>query len=245
MNKFVFYIIYTLSLLSIDLKCFGSELRLPEFEQQYESLKQILRTNSTSEDYAELFNQLDKIELLHGYCIRIEFPEESRPGDTSKIFVSSRSGQRDNAYMHYVRLKEVSSESLWQWFLFSKIIDILPRNWPAHRKQQRLILTTESWIQTIKEEVRFLPDSIYDQTDELEVGIISKSEYNRMKEISISPLCIKLSTERNSAEIIFYTWNQWQGLFKHRYHLNIYLDNSVEIREHESELIVAYSCGMQ
>ena len=115
--------------------------------------------------------------------------------------------------------------------------------WRGIYEKQKIVLTDDDWSK-IMSTVGFIPDSIYENAEEIEVGAISESEFLKMKSTKITPINIKIDASLKKAEISLCLWNAWSGLSYKSYFLSVKDDNTIEIDNIVSETIIEYDCGL-
>ena len=121
---------------------------------------------------------------------------------------------------------------------------MLPAFWHGTYKKQKIVLTDDDWSK-IMSTVDFIPDSIYENAEEIEEGVISESEFQKMKATKIKPINIKIDASLKKAEISLCLWNAWSGLSYKSYFLSVKDDNTIEIDNIVSETIVEYDSTLQ
>ena len=194
--------------------------------------------------HSELFSVLDSLEMTPKYTISIDIPyNNGYYGDTSHIYAVNNYGKKKDDYLSYIHIKKFSELNCWQWFLLYNIKNMLPAVWRGIYEKQKIVLTDDDWSK-IMSTVGFIPDSIYENAEEIEVGAISESEFLKMKSTKITPINIKIDASLKKAEISLCLWNAWSGLSYKSYFLSVKDDNTIEIDNIVSETIIEYDCGL-
>ncbi len=193
--------------------------------------------------HSELFSVLDSLEMTPKYTISIDIPyNNGYYGDTSHIYAVNYGKKKDD-YLSYIHIKTFSESNCWQWFLLYNIKNMLPAVWRGIYKKQKIVLTDDDWSK-IMSTVGFIPDSIYENAEEIEEGIIPESEFQKMKATEIKPINIKIDASLKKAEISLCLWNDWDGLSYKSHFLSVKDDNTIEIDNIVSETIIEYDCGL-
>ena len=195
--------------------------------------------------HSDIFSVLKNLELPPKHKLNIDLPNTEGLGDVSHIWVADNNGKRDDNYLKYVKLKSITEESCWEWFLIYYMKNMLPRFWHGGYKINDLLYSEKQWDITLDNlKLSVIPDSIYENLEEIELGDISETEYNQIKKTRITPARVILNDARNKAEVFFYDWNNWNGLIYNQYDLKINDDNTVEVSNITRETIVEYDCGI-
>lgn len=221
--------------------------------QKTDELMNLLTTKRNNNDWdvawfkdchSDIFSVLNNLELPPKHKLNIDLPNKEGLGDVSHIWVADNNGKRDDNYLKYVKLKNISEESCWEWFLIYYMKNMLPCFWHGGYKIYDLIYSEKQWDITLDNlKLSVVSDSIY-ENEEIEWGKISETEYNQIVKTKKTPARVKLNDAKNKAEVFFYDWNDWEGLIYNQYELKINDDNTVEVANSKRETIVEYDCGI-
>lgn len=214
--------------------------------QKSDELMNLLTTKNKNWDaswckncHSDIFSVLNNLELPPNYKLRIRLPEMNR--DISPIYVwMSDIWEKDDNYLKYVKLKNITEESCWEWFLIYYMRNMLPAYVPPAYDIGEMFYSEKQWekqIDRLKDS--FVPDSSVTE-DEIDAYFLSESKFNKMKETKITPAQIILNAAKNEAKVSFYSWSDWDGLYYNQYYLKIKDDNTVEVANSTSNLIIRY-----
>lgn len=218
--------------------------------QKADELMNLLTTKNKNWDaswckncHSDIFSVLSNLELPPKYKLRIRLPELD--GDHSHIYVwMSDIWKKDDNYLKYVKLKSITEESCWEWFLIYYMRNMLPAYGHAAYDIGEMFYSEKQWkkqIEGLKDS--FVPDSCMAEYEK-NANLLSESKYNKIKETKITPAQIILNAAKNEAIVSFYSWNDWEGLNYNQYDLKIKDDNTVEVANSTSETIIKYWCGV-
>lgn len=194
--------------------------------------------------HTNIFSVLDAIEILPEWRLAIDLPDTEGLGDESHIYVENvNSGKKLYGYLNYIRLKSISSESCWQWFLIYNIKNMLPTFWHGGYSSSDLILTEEDHQQILKY-IEVIPDSLIDSEEELAIGGLSETNFRILKDFKIKPVRVDVNELKRTAEITLCTWNDWVGLTEKTFCITIKDDNTANVEKIDYNTIIEYDCGV-
>ena len=220
--------------------------------QKADELMNLLVPKRNNRDYvwfkdsiSDIFSVLNNLELQPKHKLNIDLPNMEGLGDVSHIWVANDNGKRDDNYLKYVKLKSITEESCWEWFLFYYMNNMMPSFWHGGGyNTYEMFYSEKQWekqIDRLKDS--FVPDSSMAESEK-NANLLSESKYNKMKETKITPAQIMLNAAKNEATVSFYSWNNWEGLNYNQYELKIKKDNAVKITKSTSETIIKYWNGV-
>ena len=221
--------------------------------QKTDELMNLLTTKRNNNDWnaawfkdchSDIFSVLSNLELQPKHKLNIDLPNMEGLGDVSHIWVADNKGKRDDNYLKYVKLKNISEESCWEWFLIYYMKNMLPSFWHGGYEINDLFYSEKQWkklIDGLKDS--FVPDSSMTE-NEIKANLLSESKFNKMKDTKITPAQVILNVSKNKAELSFYSWSDWKGLKYNRYDLKIKKDNTVKITKSTSKIIIEYWNGI-
>ena len=188
---------------------------------------------------ADIFSILDAVELMPQCELGIDMPAESEEdyliGLGVDIWVKNNSGKQSNNYLSYIKLKNVSAASCWQWFLLYNL-KFYESSYPSLYFSQEYVFTDEDFQEILKS-IRIVPDSIID------VGLHEK-EYQELKKMNIMPVRIEVDDSKSKAVISLYSWDDNGGLTENHFHLMINKDGIGWMEKIDSKIIFEYFSGI-
>lgn len=194
--------------------------------------------------HTNIFSILDAIEIMPEWRLAIDLPDTEGLGDESHIYVENvNSGKKFYGYLNYIKLKSISAESCWQWFLLYNIRNMLPTWWHGGYSSSDLILTEEDHQQILKY-IEIIPDSLIDSEEELTIGGLSETNYRILKDYKIKPVRVDVNELKRTAEITLCTWNDWVGLTEKNFSIIIKDDNTANVENIDYKTIIEYDCGV-
>lgn len=222
-----------------------------EFMQKYKELDDLLvskrkqwinnsRTGKWCNNcYMDIFSILDAVELMPQCELGIDMPDESKDdyltGLGADIWVKNNRGKQSYSYLSYIKLKNVSAASCWQWFLLYNLRFYEPTYLSLYCSQEYVF--TDEDFQEILKGIRIVPDSI------IGVGLHEK-EYQELKKLNIMPVRVEVDDSKSKAVISLYSWNDNEGLTEKHFHLMINKDGIAWMGKIDSKTIFAYFSGI-
>ncbi len=225
-----------------------------EFVQKYKELDNLLVSkkkqwidNSRTGKWcnncsADIFSILDAVELMPQCELGIDMPDESEDdylldwtGMGADIWVKNNSGKQSYNYLSYIKLKNVSAASCWQWFLLYNLRFYEPTYLSLYCSQEYVF--TDEDFQEILKSIIIVPDSIID------VGLHEK-EYHELKKLNIMPVRVEVDDSKSKAVISLYSWNDNVGLTEKHFHLMINKDGIGWMDKIDSKIIFEYFSGI-
>lgn len=251
LNKMLLVLITNIIFISC-MSSSNNDLAMPNdyYVQKTEQFHELMKSQQISWDNKcqhDIFGILDSLEILSDKDLRLVSPVSTELGGRKDcIYLFDISGNEDNNYMKYVRLKSISASSLWQWIL----LYTLPTTYNISNYSQRIIqkrqfvITEDIWHNIIDNQIPIIPDSVWENAEEVEAGYISEKEYTKLSKMKIQPLDICIDESTMMAEIAFCSWDSSSGLICNHYQLQINADNTVEIISLTYKSIVPYNSGI-
>ena len=222
-----------------------------EFVHQYKELDDLLKSkrkqwldNSSTGKWcnncsADIFSILNTVELMPECELNIDMPDESKDDYLSElgadIWVKNKRGKQSYSYLSYIKLKNVSAASCWQWFLLYNLRFYEPAYHSLYCSQEYVF--TDEDFQEILKSIRIVPDSIID------VGLHEK-EYQELKKMNIMPVRIEVDGSKSKAVISLYSWDDNGGLTENHFHLMINKDGIGWMDKIDSKIIFEYFSGI-
>ena len=194
----------------------------------------------------DIFSVLDSLDFLSEKKLRFETPISTEWIDRDNyIYLYNNVGGNDYCFLNYVRLKSVSTASIWQWIL----LYTLPNMYDLSKDRQRMIqkeeyVFTDDYWHTLIDKIPIFRDSVSDISVEEEPGTLSLTEYIKLSKLSIQPLEIIFNPLTMTADVSFCSWNNWKGLISNHFLLHIKEDNTIEVFSKTYKTIVPYDCGL-
>ena len=111
-------------------------------------------------------------------------------------------------------------------------------------QKRQFVITEDIWHNIIDNQIPIIPDSVWENAEEVAAGYISEKEHTKLSKMKIQPLDICIDESTMMADITFCSWNSSSGLISNHYQLQIKADNTVEIISLTYESIVPYDSGI-
>lgn len=174
-------------------------------------------------DYKHILAVLDKIGLPSGMTFGVDECEEKGMGDESRLWVSTKAGEKDDEIFKYLSVED-SPSGAWQACLLYKLWHSLPFWWHGCYDRRIYLDNPDDCrkISTRDEKAKMIRKAI-------ENGKNTKPH---------------ISQKDNKYYIQRYYWNDWTGLARELMEVTIENKRVVKIIEVESVVEYSYDCGI-
>lgn len=243
----------------LTIPAFAQSTETSEFVQKRNDFKAML--DSGKEDWynnpnekkwfrnyqTNIFSVLDAIEIMPEWRLDIIDLPDTEVDELYICVENVNSGKEFYGlygylnYMSYIRLKSISAESCWQWFL---LYCMLHTYWRDYSENDSDLILTEEDRTNILKYIKIIPDSLIDNKEELIIGGLSETNYRLLKDYKIKPVRVDVNELKRTAEITLCAWNDWVGLTEKKFSITIKDDNTASVENVDYKTIVEYNSGI-
>lgn len=167
-----------------------------------------------------LFKILNRLSIDVDRSVGIEFPDEEALGDTSKIYLFSKSDPENRIY-HFKDILKVDNSELgaWHFYLLESSKHYLPL-WDHANYMARTFITSKTW------------------------KIVNRHKYSGSDGLEPTVSFTKISEVSSESLVSACYWSDWGGLFRETFRVVITDNHVTTFEQINDECLLEYNCGI-